>query len=141
MTCLVFYEGVLMSSQDRPILFGFQLVQSLAASHRIVVLTDGLADRVEHQMRTERLQDHVAEIIDQTVALEPIPLWQRQIEMARSRWAVSFILTSDPRIAEYAIQHGMVSLYFAHPGFSVPAMRPEVGNRNWEELIEELDKR
>lgn len=141
MTVLVSYEGVLMNHKDQPIRDGFLLVHALATGNRLVILTDSTKERVEHQLRTERLLEQVAEVIDKTVHLEPLPLWQRQIELARSYWPVSTILTADPKVAEYAVEHGVVSLFFAHPGFSLPAIRPETGNRSWEQLMDELDRR
>lgn len=141
MTYLVFYEGVLMAPRETPILQGFQLVQSLTLGNRIVLVTSGSRARVDHQLRTERLQDKIADVIDETVALSPIPLWQRQIEAARSRWPVAYIVTAEPEIAQYAVEHGMVGLFFAHPGFSRPAQRPEIGNRSWESLTAELAAR
>jgi hypothetical protein len=141
MTILVSYEGVLMNHKDQPIMDGFLLVQSLAEKNRIVLATSGSRARVEHQLRTERMADQVAEVIDKTVHLDPLPLWERQIELARSYWTVGMIITADPLISEYAIEHGIVSLFFAHPGFSKPAQRPVQGNRTWEQLTEELDRR
>ena len=141
MTVLVVNEGVLQSSKDQPILEGFRLVANLAMSNRIVLITSGSAERVEHQLRTERISDQIAEIIDHTVGLEPLPLWCRQIEVARSRWPVSMVLTADPQIARFVIERGIVSLFFAHPSFSQPAHRPEQGNRTGEELTHELDRR
>jgi hypothetical protein len=142
MTILVFYEGVLqVPAKDQPIIDGFRLVQSLADRNRIVLATAGSRERVEHQLRTERLSDYVADVIDSTVNLPPLDLWKRQIEVARSQWSVSWILTGDPKIAEYAVEHGIVCLFFAHPGFSAPPMRPEQGSRSWDELTAELDRR
>lgn len=141
MTVLAFNEGVLQSSKGQPIIDGFRLVQMLSHTERVVLLTSGTAALVEHQLRTERLRDDIADIIDNSVALEPLPLWARQIEVARSRWAVSMLLTADPQVAKFAVERGVVTLFFAHPGFSIPAMRPETGNRSWEELTEELDRR
>lgn len=141
MTYLVSYEGVLMNSKDQPIMDGFLLVQTLALGNRIVLTTSGSRARVDHQLRTERLTDKIADVIDESVDLAPQALWKRQIEVARSRWPVSVILTADPQVSEYAIEHGIVSLFFAHPGFSKPAQRPEQGNRTWETLMSELDAR
>lgn len=141
MTILVSYEGVLMNHKEQPIRDGFLLVHSLAQGNRLVITTEGSKARVEHQLRTERLMDSVADVIDETVHLAPLPLWKRQIELARSYWTISTILTAKPEIAEYAVSHGVVSLFFAHPGFSQPPMRPEQGNRSWEELTAELDRR
>jgi len=141
MTILVFNEGVLQSSKGQPILDGFRLVQILANTQRVVLVTSGSKELVEHQLRTERLADDIADIIDKSVALEPLPLWARQIEVSRSRWAVSMVVTADPQVAKYTVERGVVTLFFSHPGFSIPAMRPETGNRSWEELVEELDHR
>lgn len=141
MTILAFYEGVLQNHKEQSVMDGFRLVQSLAMGNRIVLITRGTKARVEHQLRTERLMDAIADIIDNTVSLDPIPLWQRQIEVARSQWPVSMVLTGDPAVAEYAVEHGIVSLFFAHPGFSLPAQRPEQGNRTWDQLTAELDRR
>jgi len=140
MTYLVQYEGVLMHDET-PIMQGFQLIQSLAMANRLVLMTSGTEERVQHQLRTERLQDQVAEVIDSSVGLPPLPLWQRQIEVARSRSPLTYLVTSQPHIAEYAVEHGLVSLFFAHPGFSRPARRPEQGNRDWESLVGELTAR
>lgn len=141
-TILAFYEGVLQQpGKDQPLIDGFRLVQTLALGNRIVLVTSGSTERVEHQLRTERLLDSVAEIIDNSVALEPLPLWTRQIEVARSRWSVSMVLTGDPAVAQYTVERGLVTLFFAHPGFSKPAQRPEQGNRTWEQLTDELDQR
>jgi len=141
MTYLVFYENVLMNHHEQPIMQGFQLIQSLAGANRIVLATTGSRARVEHQLRTERLQDAIAEVIDESDGLSPMPLWQRQIEVARSRYPVAYIITPQPEVAEYAVDHGLVSLFFAHPGFSRPAQRPEQGNRDWESLVGELQAR
>ena len=142
MTILVAYEGVLqVDGKEQPIIDGFRLVQSLALSNRIVLMTRGTTARVEHQLRTERLQDSIAETIDNTVALEPLPLWERQIEVARAKWPVAMMLTGDPQVAQYTVERGIVTLFFAHPGFSKPALRPEQGNRTWEQLTDELDRR
>jgi len=140
-TVLVSYEGVLMNWKEQPIRDGFLLAHSLMAGNRLVICTSGTKERVEHQLRTERLQDAISEVIDRSVHMDPLPLWQRQIELARSYWPVSMVLTADPEVAEYAVEHGLVSLFFAHPGFSHPAQRPEQGNRSWEQLTEELDLR
>lgn len=141
MTILVFNEGVLQSSKNQPIIDGFRLVQMLAHTQRVVLVTSGPKELVEHQLKTERLLDDIADIIDKSVALEPLPLWARQIEVARSRWAVSMVVTADPQVAKYTVERGVVTLFFAHPGFSIPAQRPETGNRSWEQLTEELDRR
>lgn len=141
MTFLVFYEGVLVNSNEQPIMQGFQLIQSLAVGNRIVLATRGPRARVEHQLRTERLQDQIADVIDSSVDLPPLALWKRQIEVARTQFPVSVILTAHPEIAEHAVEHGVVSLFFAHPGFSRPAQRPEVGNRSWDDLVAELSAR
>ena len=140
MTYLVQYEGVLYNN-DSPILQGFQLIQSLSGVNRIVLMTSGNRARVEHQLRTERLQDRIADIVDESVALPPLPLWRRQVEWARSQYPVAYVLTAQPEIAEYAVEHDMIGLFFAHPGFSRPAQRPEQGNRSWEELVAELQAR
>ena len=141
MTILVFNEGVLQSSKGQPIIDGFRLVQMLAQTQRVVLVTSGSKELVEHQLRTERLLDNIADIMDNDVALAPLPLWCRQIEVARARWSVSLILTADPQVAKFAVERGVVTLFFSHPGFSIPAQRPETGNRSWEELTEELDRR
>jgi hypothetical protein len=140
-TTLIAYEGVLMNWKEQPIRDGFLLAHSLVTGNRLVIMTSGTRERVDHQLRTERLQEAVAEVIDNSVALEPLPLWQRQIELARSYWPVSMIITAQPEVAEYAVEQGVVSLFFAHPGFSHPAQRPEQGNRSWEQLTAELDQR
>lgn len=140
MTYLVQYEGVLYTGST-PILQGFQLVQSLAMANRIVIMTSGSRARIEHQLRTERLQDQIADVIDETAHLPPLPLWRRQIEHARNQFPVAYIVTSDPAIAEFAVENGMVGLFFSHPGYSRPAQRPEQGNRSWESLVAELDAR
>jgi hypothetical protein len=142
MTALVFYEGVLQSSKNQPIMDGFRLVQALVGGGmRLVIATSGTEARVEHQLRTERLMDWISEIIDKEAALEPLPLWARQIEVARSRYPVSMVITGDADIARFAVERGLVTLFFSHPGFSQPAQRPEQGNRSWEQLIDELDRR
>lgn len=141
MTYLVFYEDVLMNHHEQPIMQGFQLIQSLAGANRIVLATKGSGERVEHQLRTERLQDAISEVIDKSVDMAPLALWKRQIEVARSRYPVAYVITAEPAVAEYAVEHGMVSLFFAHPGFSRPAQRPEQGNRDWDSLVAELQAR
>jgi hypothetical protein len=140
-TILVFYEGVLQTRRDQPILDGFRLVQSLCMGNRVILATSGTKERVDHQLRTERLQDFIAEIIDNTVDLPPVPLWRRQAELARSRHPISIILASDPMIVEWAVEHGVAGLFFAHPGFSSPAYRPDQGNRTWEDLVAEMEAR
>jgi hypothetical protein len=141
MTILIQYEGVLQTHRDQPILDGFRLVQSLALGHRIVLMTSATEERVMHQLRTEKLQDKIAEVIDKKVDLPPLPLWKRQIEVARSRYGLSLVLTAHPEVAEWVVEHGVSSLFFAHPGFNRPAQRPDQSNRTWVELVEELENR
>ncbi len=141
MTILASYEGFLMNHKDQPIMEGFLLLRSLAERNRIVLMTSGSRARVEHQLRTERLLDDIADIIDDSVEMKPLHLWERQIEVARASWPVTTIITANPTVSEYAVEHGIVSLFFAHPGFSKPAQRPVQGNRTWEELTQELDRR
>lgn len=141
MTILVHYEGVLQTHRDQPILDGFRLVQALGSGFRIVLMTNGTEARVDHQLRTEKLRDIVPEIIDKRVDLPPLPLWQRQVEVARSRYPISLVITADPKVAEWVVEHGVTSLFFAHPGFSRPAQRPDQSNRSWVELVDELENR
>jgi hypothetical protein len=140
-TVCVFYEGVLQTPRNQPILTGFLLVASLAQGNRVVLATSGSSERVDHQMRTEKLQDKIAEIVDSSLDLPPLPLWQRQIEVLRSRHPVTMVLTAEPFVAEWVLSKGMTSLFFAHPGFSRPAIRPVQGNRDWESLVQELEAR
>lgn len=141
MTILVFYEGVLQTRRDQPILDGFRLVQSLCQGNRVILATSNTKARVEHQLRTERLQDLIADIVDKEVDLPPMPLWERQIEWVRSKFPISMILSADPSIIEWTADHLMVGLFFSHPGFSHPALRPEQGQRSWESLLTELEAR
>ena len=140
-TIAVAYEGVLQTHKNQPILTGFLLIGSLAQSNRVVLFTSGSKDRVEHQMRTEKLQDKIAEIVDESLDLPPLPLWQRQLEVLRTRHPVTMVITAEPQLAQWVVEKGMTSLFFAHPGFSRPAQRPVQGNRNWENLMEELEAR
>jgi hypothetical protein len=138
---LVFYEGVMQTPRNQPILEGFRLVQALAISNRIVVATSGKKERVERQLRTERIQDNIVDVLDAAADLPPLPLWQRQLEIVRSRGPVSLVLAADPTIVQWAVEVGVVALLFAHPGHSGPPIRPVQGNRSWEELLEELEAR
>jgi hypothetical protein len=138
---LCFYEGVLQTHKDQPILDGFRLVQALGISHRVIVATSGSAARVDHQLRTERLQAIIAEIVDEKADLPPLPLWSRQIESIRSRYPVSMVISADPMVIQWVVERGVVGLFFAHPGFGRPMQRPEQGNRTWERLLEELEAR
>jgi hypothetical protein len=140
-TLLVQYEGVLQTDRDQPILDGFLLVQSLALGMRLVIATSATEARVAHQLRTEKLTDKIAEVIDRSVDLRPLPLWQRQIEVARTRYPVTMVLTARPEVAEWVVGHGITSLFFAHPGFSRPALRPDIGNRKWSSLVTEMEGR
>lgn len=138
---LAFYEGLLVNRHEEPILDGYRMIQIFGEHNRVVVATSGTAERVEHQMKTEKVLSLVAEVIDESVDLPPLPLWERQIEVVRSRYPISHILTANPEIAQYAVEHGIVSLFYAHPSFSQPAIRPQIGNRSWENLLVELDAR
>jgi hypothetical protein len=138
---LVFYEGVLQTSKDRPLLDGFLLVQALGQSYRLVVATSGTQERVEHQLRTERLQDLVTEVVDKTADLPPLPLWQRQIESVRSKYGIALMLSADPEMVAWSLERRVTSLLFAHPGYARPPYRPEQGSRSWERLVEELEVR
>ena len=140
-TILCFYEGV-MSTGNRPIFDGQLLVTGMSENNRLVMATSGTADRIDHEMKKIRgLSQRVVEIMDKTLDLPPLTLWQRQIEMARSKWTVSMVLASDPAIIEYAVEHGVVGLFFAHPGFSRPAQRPDQSQRGWKALVNELEAR
>ena len=138
---LAFYEGLLANRHDEPIQDGYRLLYSLSEFNRIIVATSGSQERVEHQLKSEKMLTVVSEIIDKTADLPPLPLWERQIEVIRSRYPVSHVLTANPEVAQYAVEHGIVSLFYAHPSFSQPAIRPQVGNRKWEDLVLELDAR
>lgn len=141
MTALIYDTGVLWTRKDQPILQGFLLVQSLAQGNRVIVATSGKRERMDHQLRTERLQDLIADVVDESVALAGVPLWSRQLEVVRSRYPLDYIVTADPAIAQHSVAHGVASLFFAHPGFSRPAMRPDISNRSWNELVEEVESR
>ena len=141
MTALVYDTGVLWTHKEQPILQGFLLVQSLAQGNRVIVATAGKRERMDHQLRTERLQDLIADVVDNSVALNGLPLWQRQLESVRSQYPLDYVVTADPVIAQHAVAHGVACLFFAHPGFSRPAMRPDISNRAWNELVEEVESR
>lgn len=140
-TCLCFYEGVLRDARDRPIMEGFRLAQTLAGGTRLVVATSGTREAVERDLRTEHLLDQIVDVLDKTQGLPPTPLWQRQIEVARHRAPITWLVSADPDVVEWAVEHGVLSLFFAHPRLSGPARRPETGNRSWEQLVEELEAR
>ncbi len=141
MNIVVCYEGVLMARKDRPILQGFLLVHSLCQANRVSIITEATEERVNHQLKTEKLQGQIAKVVDSSVALEPIPLWQRQIELLRSEQAVDMVVTADPAVAHWCVVRGVNSLFYAHPGFNRPPQRPEIGNRSWDELLQELEHR
>lgn len=140
-TTLIFYEGIMQASRDRPILEGFRLVSTMCATRRVIIATSGDKSRVVHQLRTEKVQDSIAEVLDRSEHLAPLPLWERQIEVVRSRYPLELVIASDPIIVSWSIGHGIPALLFAHPGFALPAQRPVQGNRNWEELVNELELR
>lgn len=131
----------MLASRDRPILEGFRLVQSLCLSSRVIVVTSGKKSRVEYQLRTEGITDQIADIYDETLALAPLPLWERQIEVVRSRYPVDYVVSADPDIIEWCLEHDLNALLFAHRGFSRPTQRPGQGHRSWESLRKELDAR
>lgn len=142
MTVLVFYEGVLQArNKDRPIIDGYRLLRSLSDHMRIVVATSGNKDRVEHQLKVERLTDAVAVVVDESVALEPLPLWHRQIEKARSEYPLSYVVSADPAVIEWVVEHGMIGLLFAHPKHAGPHQRPIHGTKTWDALVDELEAR
>jgi len=140
-TALVFYEGVMQGSRNRPIMEGFRLAQTLAMSNRLFIATSGRRDKVERELRTERIQDQIVDVLDETDALPPLLLWQRQIEVVLHRGPLSYLVAADPQIVEWAVQHGVLSLVFAHPRLNGPPRRPDAGNRSWERLLAELDVR
>lgn len=141
MAALIFAEGVLWASSDRPILEGFRLVGVVGTTERLVVCTSGPEARLMHQLRTERLQDLVDVILDETEDLPPHPLWKRQFEVARSQGPLSMVITSELERFDWAVEHGIPGLLFAHPRFAAPPRRPEVGARNWEDVLEEVEAR
>lgn len=140
-SCLVFYEGVMRDDRDRPIMEGIWLVRTLAAENRVIIATEQSRELVEHELRNEQLLAQVVDVLDRHLGLPPIPLWQRQIEVARNRGPVVWMLAGDPQIIEWGVSHGMVSLFFAHPRQGGPARRPETSNRSWSSLLDELEVR
>lgn len=141
MSVLVLAEGVLWASRDRPILEGFQLMHLIGQSERLIFCTSGTEARMLHQLRTERLADFIDSILDKTVDLPPLPLWQRQIEVARSRGHVSMVICSNPTVFDWSLEHGMPAMLFGHPKFAAPPRRPDQASRSWEELLEEMEAR
>jgi hypothetical protein len=140
-TILAYEHGLLWSHKDRPILAGFQLLHNMCLGNRVIVATNNSREALERKLRTERLQDLIADVVDETVSLPPLPIWKRQFELIRSQYSLSMVLTADPEIVSHAIEEMVPSLFFSHPGFAESAKLPVVGARNWENILEELEIR
>lgn len=139
---LVSYEGVLFDTRrSRGIHHGYRLVQSLALSNRVVLMTSGTEASVSHQMRTEGLLSSISDVIDVSVDLPPMELWKRQMEVAVSRAAVDTVLSGDPDVVEWGSDHGLVSLLYVHPRHANPVVRLSNGGRKWSEVLDELIER
>lgn len=139
---LVFREGILRTRRgDRPLRAGFEIVHSLALSNRVIIATSETAELVQDQLRAERLSVTVADVVDKTLALPPLPLWQRQIEYVRTGLPTLMVITDDPDVVEWTLTQRMTAMLFAHPSHAGPALRPAQGNRRWTELVEELEAR
>lgn len=141
MNILMFYEEVLMAPSERPILNGFLLAHTLVAQNRLLIATSGTEEKINHQLRTERLQGQIAEIIDNSVDLPKVPLWRRQIEIARSRGGLDMVITPDPLVMQWLLEQNVLGMLFSHPVHVGKARRPQQGNRSWDELIEEMEAR
>lgn len=141
MTVLAYAEGLLWSRRDRPILGGFQLLSPLGQSHRLIMATAGTAEVLEHRLRTERLKDQVAEMLDISDGIAGLPLWRRQFEVARSRYPLDFVISADPLVVEWVVDHGVPALFFCHPGFAQAPLRAERGKARWDDLVNEVEAR
>lgn len=141
MAVLIQGENVLWASKDRPLIEGFRLVQAIGQVERVILSTNYPEQRVMHQLRTERVSDVVAEVMDDRYDLPPHPLWKRHIEMAQSKYGLSMVVTGSPKVMSWATDRRITSLLFAHPKFAHTALRPEQGDRDWMELMEELEAR
>lgn len=139
---LVFREGVLQSRRgDRPISEGFEIVYGLSMVHRLIIATEKTTELVQHQLRNERLSVTIADVVDQSLDLPPLPLWQRQIEYVRAGLPTLMVLSDDPEVVEWTLVNRMTAMLFSHPAHSGAALRPQHGNRRWETLVEELEAR
>ena len=141
MTVLVAYEDILWSPRrNAAITEGENLLRTLLIGKRVVLLTELDRARVEHHMMVSGFTT-VADIVDRSVEIPDQPLRYRQIEVERARGAVEFVVTPDPAVAEWVVQHGILALFFAHPSYAEPMRRPEGGAKPWDDLVKAVEER
>lgn len=141
MTVLVQFEHVVTAADiPRPIQAGKHLLLVLLETQRVVLLTAGRRSAAERFLLTEGLRG-VADIVDSSVALPDVPLYERQIELVLSRGPVDFLLAGDPALVSWAVGRGLTTLLFSSPVSSTLRLRPERGNQSWDELVAVLDAR
>ena len=107
----------------------------------MLLATTETTPSMERRLRTEGILDNTAIILDNSLDLPPLPLWQRQIEVARVENPTLAVVTDDPAVVEWTLEAGVVALLFAHPGHSGPPRRPQQGSRSWASLLDELGAR
>ena len=141
MTVLVSYEDVLFSlRRNAAITEGENFLRTLLIGKRVVLLTELDRARVEHHMMVSGITTY-ADIVDRSVEIPDQPLRYRQIEIERAKGAVEMVVTPDPAVAEWVVQHGMLALFFAHPSYAEPMRRPESRNKAWDDLVKAVEDR
>lgn len=142
MAILIFIDGVMRRENNAPVPDAVRLYRCLSDRERVVLLGDDKAE-IDRWMRQNNLSTKMDDIIDYnpTGATE-YERKLRQVEHARSKGPVEYILTDDIELAKDLLEQGLTCYLFLHPKYFSHKFRPDrpTGVKAWGDIVGELDK-
>lgn len=134
-------EGILRAPNDtNPIMSGILLYKSLVQTHRVTLIFDSMAkEKVQYWLRMNNLVDHAGEIYYEVG--DPEDVSERrdiQVKRMKQNGPLTFIMESNPEVAEKMLEIGVPTLFYIHPHYMRPEHRPnyEAELPSWKSLMD-----
>jgi hypothetical protein len=141
MQILVELEGVLMGHRGEPIRTGILMHASLASVNRMTLLTEMSEREAIDWMNANKVVD-VDETIGSSFYLADEPLFERQLNHARSKGAIDLLVTNNPEHWAIAFDKGIPSVMFGVPSYTRAEHRPDAPKavRAWSQIEDAVRK-
>jgi len=127
---------------NSPVNEAIRLYKSISEKERVVLLGDDKAE-IDRWMKQNNLASKLDDIIDyKPSGVNNSELKYRQVEYARSKGPVEYVITDDIELSKDLLEKGVCVYLFLHPKYFSHKFRPDrpVGVKAWDQIIEELDK-
>jgi hypothetical protein len=138
---LVDADSVIRTVTQQPIRTGIEMVGALSGFNNVTFITHSQKEDLARWLDVHKIVDF-DNIIDKSAALLGQVIYERQIQLARTRGNVDLVVTGNPLVWVYAFEQGIPSVMFGSPEYSRVEFRPDAPKkvRSWDDIVAAVDK-